>query len=146
MNRTEPVELTNMCMVYRGDELLVQNRFHKDWHGVIFPGGHVEPGEMFSESVIREIKEETGLTIFEPKLCGIKQFKGSHGRYVVFLYKTDKFEGDIKSSDEGEVYWVKRSEVHKQELVSHFFEMLEVFDNDNISEIFYLNGNDVILK
>ena len=74
MNRTEPVELTNMCMVYRGDELLVQNRFHKDWHGVIFPGGHVEPGEMFSESVIREIKEETGLTIFQPKLCGISYF------------------------------------------------------------------------
>ena len=54
---------TNMCMVYSGDKILVLNRVKKDWPGLTFPGGHVEDGELFSESVIREMKEETGLTI-----------------------------------------------------------------------------------
>ena len=70
MSRAERVILTNMCMVYDGDRILVQNKVNDDWTGLCFPGGHVEHRESFVKSVIREIKEETGLTIYEPRLCG----------------------------------------------------------------------------
>ena len=75
MSRSEQAIFTNLCMVYDdAGNILVQNRQDPDWPGICFPGGHVEPGESFAESVIREVWEETGLTIGHPILCGTKQF------------------------------------------------------------------------
>ena len=75
MGRKETVELTNMCMVEDGKgNVLVQNRLDPNWSGIVYPGGHVEAGESIAASVIREIREETGLTIENPTLCGVKQF------------------------------------------------------------------------
>lgn len=78
MEHSEDVILTNMCMVYDGNKVLVQEKIlrgdrKKDRSkGIIFPGGHVERHEPIVDSVIREIYEETGLTIENPRLCGIK--------------------------------------------------------------------------
>jgi hypothetical protein len=58
MARTEQVELTCLCLISRGDELLLQNRIKKDWRGYTLPGGHIEPGESFVDGVVREMKEE----------------------------------------------------------------------------------------
>ena len=66
MSRTEPVTLTNMCMVYDGGKVLVQQKVDDDYTGITFPGGHVEKGESFTDAIIREVFEETGLTIFPP--------------------------------------------------------------------------------
>ena len=63
MSRQIPVTLTNMCMIRDGDRILVQERIDPDWPGVTFPGGHVESGESFAASVIREVFEETGLRL-----------------------------------------------------------------------------------
>lgn len=146
MNRSEPVELTNLCLIYCGDKILMQNRKKSDWKGYTLPGGHVEPYESFTDAVIREMKEETGLTIKNPKLCGVKQFRGEYGRYVVFLYKTSDFEGIVRSSDEGSVEWVNRAELDKYKTVNHFRELLEVFDNENLTEFIYDEDWNVILK
>ena len=54
MAREEKCVLTNMCMVYDGNRILVQDRMNPDWPGITFPGGHIEPKESFVESVIRE--------------------------------------------------------------------------------------------
>ena len=108
MSRTEEVELTNMCMICDGKgNVLVQNKKnHPTWHGWNFPGGHVEKGEFVTPSVIREIREETGLTIEHPKLCGIKEFRNKDGkRYLVFLYTANCFSGKLKSSEESDVFW-----------------------------------------
>lgn len=141
MKRTENAELTVLCLVYRDDEILLQNRIKKDWRGYTLPGGHVEQGESITEAVKREMKEETGLDIYEPKLCGVKQFPIDDGRYIVFLYKTDKFLGELISSDEGKMEWVKRSEIAKIETVSDFELMLRVFDEDSLSEFQYVIEN-----
>ena len=74
MSRTERAELTVLCMIYDGARILLQDRVKDDWKGYTFPGGHVEPGESFVDCAIREIKEETGLDIEHPVLCGMKQF------------------------------------------------------------------------
>ena len=99
MDRTERVELTTLCMISRGEELLLQNRVKTDWQGYCFPGGHVEPGESIVDSVRREMQEETGLAIKNPRLCGIKQFPIDGGRYLVFFFKTDSYEGELTSSE-----------------------------------------------
>ena len=149
MDRTERVELTSLCMVYRGEELLLQNRVKTDWRGYCFPGGHVEPGESVVESVIREIREETGLTVKNLRLCGIKQFPIEGGRYLVFLFKTDSFEGELTSSEEGMVEWICRKNLPHLSTVSDFMDMLKIFDHEDLTEFQYVvNGDDwnVVLK
>ena len=149
MDRTERVELTTLCMVSRGEELLLQNRVKTDWRGYCFPGGHVEPGESIVDSVIREMKEETGLTIQNPHLCGIKQFPIAGGRYLVFFFKTDSFQGELASSEEGKVEWIPRAALPHLNTVSDFMDMLKIFDRDDLTEFQYVVDSDrwnVVLK
>lgn len=136
MHNLEKVELTNMCMITNGDLILVQDRI-KSWCGVAFPGGHVEKSESIVDSVIREIKEETGLTISNVKLCGIKQWFKDDVRNICFLFKTSTFMGNLSSNNEGRNMWIKRSELSNYKLASNFEIMLKVFDDDNISEHFH---------
>ncbi len=105
MDRTQIVTITNMCMVYKDDQVLVLDKVNDDWNGITFPGGHIEKGESFADSVVREVLEETGLTIASPQLCGIKDWTNEDGsRYMVLFYKTNLFEGELKSSDDGKVF------------------------------------------
>ena len=63
MSRKIPAELVTMCMIYDGSRVLAQDRIDPGWPGITFPGGHVEPGEAFTEAAAREVFEETGLTV-----------------------------------------------------------------------------------
>ena len=54
------VTRTNMCMVYNGNRVLVENKVGKDYSGIAFSGGHVEPCEAPTNASIREVYEETG--------------------------------------------------------------------------------------
>ena len=143
MAEMENAIFTNMCMVYDGaGNILVQNRRNPNWPGITFPGGHDEHGESFSGSVIREVKEETGLDIQRPVLCGVKQFQTKEdARYVVLFYKTDRFSGMLRSSEEGDVFWIKRSELETYSLADDFEKMLEVFESSEISEFYYSKCN-----
>lgn len=139
MARSEQAIFTNLCMAYDdAGNILVQDRADPDWPGLCFPGGHVEPGESFVESVIREVWEETGLTIQNPILCGTKQFQTRRGeRYVVFFYKTNRFSGQLRSSDEGEVFWIPRETLPNYTLCDDFLDMVRVFEDDTLSEFYY---------
>ena len=142
MRKLENIELTVLCMVYHKNLILLQNRIKKDWQGYTFPGGHVERNESFVDAVKREVKEETGLDIMNPILCGIKQFPIEQGRYIVLLFKTNQFHGNLSSSQEGEMKWVDRNDLLSLNLVEDFMELLEVFDNDNLQEFQYIIQND----
>lgn len=142
MARTENVELTVLCLIYEGDRILLQNRVKKDWQGYTLPGGHVEHGESIVDAVVREMKEETGLTIQNPKLCGIKQFPIEGGRYLVFLFKTGAFTGQLRSSEEGKMEWVERAALPGLKTVADLKELLSVFDRDDLNEFQYVVEGD----
>ena len=144
MARSEQAIFTNLCMVYDdAGNILVQDRVDPSWPVLCCPGGHIEPGESFVESVIREVWEETGLTIENPILCGTKQFQTKNGeRYVVFFYKTNRFSGNLCSSNEGEVFWIPRKDLAQYTLVDDFMDMVRVFENDDLSEFYYYKEND----
>lgn len=144
MNRRESVEFVNMCMIKNGDKVLVQDRVSPDWPGITFPGVHVERGESFVDAVTREVREETGLTISKPQLCGIKdQYDDEDYRYVVLFYKTEHFTGELQSSDEGKVWWEEFENLSRLKLATNdMSDMLRVFLEDDLSEFFYYKDGD----
>ena len=142
-DRTERVELTVLCLVEDRNKILLQNRVKKDWQGYTLPGGHVEKNESFVDAVIREMKEETGLDIKNPKLVGIKQFPIKYGRYVVFLFKTNEYEGKLQSSNEGKMKWVEYKDIPKIKSVDDFEDLLKVMNSDKLSEFQYIVKDDI---
>lgn len=138
----EKTNLMNMCMICDGDKVVVIDRKKHNWPGVTFPGGHVEKDESLVDSVIREVKEETGLIIDSPILCGIVDWCNEEDRDVVLLYKATSFSGELKSSDEGEVWWEKYDNLRNLKLTSGFETYLKVYENDNLGELFYRRMED----
>lgn len=132
--RTEQVDLTVLCLIHQEDRYLLQDRVKENWKGCTLPGGHIEPGESIVDAVIREMKEETGLTIQSPRLCGVKQFPIEGGRYLVFLFETDRFEGELSDSEEGKMRWVKISELPQENLVADFDDLIDVMLSDRLTE------------
>ena len=102
----------------------------------------MECGESIVDAVIREMKEETGLTIQNPKLCGIKQFPIDGGRYLVFLFETEVFTGTLRSSGEGEMRWIPRSRLGEYRTVEDLDALLEVMLRPELTEFQYLVSGD----
>ena len=140
---TEKVELTVLCLVHRDGWYLLQDRVKEDWRGYALPGGHIEPGESIVDAVIREMKEESGLTVLHPRLCGVKQFPIEGGRYLVFLFEAHEFEGELCSSEEGQMHWLRREELASVPLVPDLAELLRVMLDESLTEFQYVvEGGD----
>lgn len=143
MSRTENVELTVLCLIEDGSRILLQNRVKKDWRDYALPGGHVEPGESFVDAVVREMKEETGLTVIEPRLVGVKQFPIENGRYVVLLFKVTEWTGSLDSSEEGHMEWIEYGRLSGIETVADLEQLLKVMNSPQLTEFQYLvSGED----
>ena len=99
-------------------------------------------GESFTDAVIREVKEETDLDIYSPKLCGIKDWVENECRYVVLFYKTNRFDGTLQSSNEGEVWWADMEQLPSLQLSLDMLDMIRVFQEDGLSEFFYRQDGD----
>ena len=138
MSRVKPTGLAVMCMVTDGKgNVLVQERSDPVWPGITLPGGHVEARESFVDAVRREVWEETGLTVLDPVLCGVPQFHIDDGsRYVVLYFRASRYEGELRSSDEGRAMWVPREGLLERRCVKHFADMLRIFEDDCVSELY----------
>ena len=104
---------STLCYITRGNDVLMlhrvkkKNDINKDkWIGV---GGKFEGAESPDECILREAREETGLTLISYKCRGIVTFvnDGCEGEYM-FLFTADGFEGELKECDEGDLQWVSR--------------------------------------
>lgn len=138
----EKIILTNMCLIEnkQTDEVVVIHRI-KDWTGIAFPGGHVENGEPIVPSVIREIKEETNLDIYNVELCGIRDWydPDDNERNIVFMFKTSSFSGKLKEDNvEGKVEWRKLDSIKPEEYASGLDKEMSIFFDKDTNEYFSL--------
>lgn len=104
---------STLCYITRGNDVLMlhrvkkKNDINKDkWIGI---GGKFESEESPDQCLLREAKEETGLTLKRWKCHGIVTFLSdqAEGEYM-YLFTADSFEGTLKECDEGDLQWVSR--------------------------------------
>ena len=137
MEKSYKTEFTNMVMISRDDGMVLVQERKLYWKGIAFPGGHAEPGESFERSAEREILEETGLTVKNLELCGTVHCECPERKekYIVFLYRTSDFSGElISETEEGKVFWVKEDELKKMKLCNNFEKDLELFTGNRCTE------------
>lgn len=140
-------ELCNMCMVMdENGRVLVQERLPKPtnpWCGLTFPGGHLEHGESIVESTIRELKEETGLTVSNLLNCGFVQWynPAKDLQYIVFLFKTNTYTGSLKNSAEGKVRWMTLDEMRSGNLAPNMDRYIDVILNDKLPQVYGVVGS-----
>jgi 8-oxo-dGTP diphosphatase len=111
------VQLATLCYIRKNKKTLLLHRdknpedvhFGK-WNGL---GGKFQAGETPEICVKREIKEESNLDIYMPKMAGILTFpQFSHGKdWYVFVFTADTFDGKVVSNDEGSLCWIDDSEI-----------------------------------
>ena len=89
-----------------------ENDLNKDkWIGI---GGKLEENESPEEGMLREAKEETGLTVYAPRYCGIVTFVSDvwEGEYMHLFHITD-FDGQLCECDEGVLEWIPKERFTK---------------------------------
>ena len=138
MGREISAEVTNMIMIQdpESKKVVVLNR-KLSWCGLSFPGGHVERGESFYDSAVREAYEETGLRVRDLQFCGVINWEciEDGSRYIVLLYKTDKYEGELKKeTEEGENFFIDIEELQKIKTDNRIEDYLPLFLRDDINE------------
>lgn len=102
---------TTLCYISQGDCTLMLHRVkkkndlnHDKWIGV---GGKFEQGESPEECMLREVKEETGLTLTAWRYRGIVTFVSSDWCEYMHLFTADGFTGEVRTCDEGTLEWIK---------------------------------------
>lgn len=109
---------TTLCYIENDDSYLMMHRVKKEkdinkdkWIGV---GGHFETDESPEECLLREVYEETGLTLTAFRLRGIITFSTDvYPTEYMFLYTADAYEGEMIECNEGNLEWIKKTDVYK---------------------------------
>ncbi len=127
------MKLTTLCYIEQDGRYLMLHRIKKEndlnqdkWIGV---GGKFEPGESPEECLLREVREETGLTLLEYRFRGIVTFISDEAETeYMHLFTAERFTGRLTGCNEGELVWVPKKEIKKLKLWEGdliFFRLLE---------------------
>ena len=110
------MELTTLCYIEENESYLMLHRIKKaqdiskgKWIGV---GGHFEKGESPEDCLLREVKEETGLSLISYRFRGIVTFiyNDAEAEYMC-LYTADAYKGELTACDEGELQWIPKKQI-----------------------------------
>ena len=104
---------STLCYLYRGDEVLMMHRTrkkndmnHDKWIAV---GGRFEDKESPEDCALREVREETGLTMTSWRYRGLVTFvNDQYETERMHLFTSDEFTGELTDCDEGELVWIKK--------------------------------------
>lgn len=145
--------LQNMCMIYDkiSDKILILDKVVKEgWEGLTFVGGHVEEGENLYESCVREVFEETGLTVTNLKLKGTVNWidRSQNKRWLAFLYYTENYRGElIEENVEGKLFWMRVDEFKNSKGKSETIdEIFKLYTSDDINEISVIWDNGKFIE
>lgn len=136
--------LQNMCMIYDkiNEKVVVLDKVKKHgWEGLTFVGGHIEDGEVLYDSCVREVFEETGLTVKNLKLKGTVSWidEINSDRLLCFLYYTEDFSGElIENNVEGTLSWMKIEDLKNSDKKSYSI--------DKILNLYLSDYNELIIK
>lgn len=151
------MELTTLCYIEKEETYLMLHRIAKEqdiskgkWIGV---GGHFEKGESPEDCLLREVKEETGLTLTSYQFRGIVTFlyNDNEAEYMC-LYTADAYEGEQIACDEGELQWIPKKDLHTLNLWEGdkiflrllqerepFFSLKLVYEDEHLKQV-WLDG------
>ena len=115
------MKLTTLCYIEKDDKYLMLHRVKKEndlnhdkWVGV---GGKFEPDETPEECMLREVREETGLTLTKYRFRAILTFLSDECETeYIHLYTASEFTGTLLECDEGNLEWIPKSEIDKLKL------------------------------
>ena len=115
------MKLTTLCYIEKDDKYLMLHRVKKEndlnhdkWVGV---GGKFEPDETPEECMLREVREETGLTLTKYQFRAILTFLSDEWETEnIHLYTASEFTGTLLECDEGNLEWIPKSEIDKLKL------------------------------
>lgn len=119
--RGNGMKLTTLCYIEKDDKYLMLHRVKKEndlnhdkWVGV---GGKFEPDETPEECMLREVREETGLTLTKYRFRAILTFLSDEWETeYIHLYTASEFTGTLLECDEGNLEWIPKSEIDKLKL------------------------------
>ncbi len=151
--KNKSLNMTTLCYIEENGKYLMLHRVKKEqdmnrdkWLGI---GGHFEEGESPEDCLLREVQEETGLTLLSYKPRGFITFVSDEwGTEYMHLFTADSYEGELKECDEGELCWVEKSAVYDlpiwegdkvffrllEERADYFFLKL-VYKGDKLAEV-----------
>lgn len=121
-----------------GKVLMMKRRKSPNFGQWTAPGGKIEFDESPEDCVIREMKEETGLTIHKPRLAGLVTEVSVRGNYnwLLFVYHCRNFTGDLIECEEGDLAWLDRAALTD----------LDMPESDRVFVPHVLNGSDALFQ
>lgn len=121
------------------------------------PRGHVEAGESVTASAVREIREETRLEIANLQMCGIVEWETigkrtddspaevtDNSKYIVFMFRTSTFTGELRSSAEGRMEWMTLEKMRAGQMAPHMEEYIRVLLEDDVPQAYGISSSRML--